>query len=153
MMEEYIMIFLVSLLPWVELRGAIPLGIIIYGLNPIPVFFVSVLANILVVPPLFLGLNLFYDKFKNTRLIKRTVARVRKNAGPKVKKYGPLGLTLFVAIPLPVTGAWTGTLVAWLLGMEKKKAFTAIALGVIIAGILVTLISLFAVELIYWITL
>ncbi len=152
-MDPYIIIFLISLLPWIELRGAIPVGILVYGLDPVPVFFVSVIANILVVPPIFLGLSLFYEKFRESWFLKRTVTRIRKKAAPKVKKYGVLGLASFVAIPLPVTGAWTGTLLAWVLGMDKNKAFTGISLGVIVAGVLVTLITLFAVEFLTWITI
>jgi uncharacterized membrane protein len=137
----------------VELRGAIPLGIIVYGLNPALVFLVAVIANILVIPLIYLFLTYCYEYFKKYGRIKGIVENSRRRAQPKVDKYGFLGLTLFVAIPLPVTGAWTGTLIAWLLGMEKKRAFMAISLGVVIAGILVTLISLFAASMLFWLGL
>jgi len=68
------------------------------------------------------------------------VERARKKVHAKVEKYGYWGLLLFVAVPLPVTGAWTGTLGAWVLGLSYKKAFFAIAGGVVLAGIIVSLL-------------
>ena len=76
----------------------------------------------------------------------RFIERVRRKAHPHILKYGYLGLTLFVAVPLPVTGAYTGTLAAWLFGMERKKAFLALSLGVVMAGIIVTAAVLSGVE-------
>jgi len=73
--------------------------------------------------------------------------RTRRRVGPKVEKYGYLGLTLFVAIPLPVTGAVTGTLGAWFFKMEKKKSFLAVFLGVIIAGLIVSIVSVFGIHI------
>ena len=67
---------------------------------------------------------------------------LRKRGKPKVEKYGFWGLTLFVAIPLPITGAYTGTILAWLLGMDWRKAFPAVGMGVIVAGVVVLLITL-----------
>jgi len=67
---------------------------------------------------------------------------LRKRGKPKVDKYGFWGLTFFVAIPLPITGVYTGAALAWLLGMDWKKAFPAVGLGVIVAGIVVLLITL-----------
>lgn len=148
-MIEYLIILVISTLPWIELRGAIPIGILLYGLNPALVFTLAVIANIAVFFPINFGLSKFYDAHKDKEIVKKTVDRVRKKAGPHVDKFGVLGLATFVAIPLPVTGAWTGTLFAWLLGMEKKKAFLAIAAGVIVAGVVVTILTLFAAEILY----
>ena len=72
------------------------------------------------------------------RLFEKTVARARSKVGEKVRKYGLLGLMFFVAIPLPITGAWTGTLGAWVLGLDVKKSTAFILLGVLISGIIVT---------------
>ena len=146
-MIEYLIIAFISMLPWIELRLAIPLGIIVYGLDPAGVALVAICANILVFPPLHFILTHFYEKFKNVWIVKRTILKIRKSSGPKVMRYGFFGLITFVAIPLPVTGAWTGTLIAWLIGMDKKEAFIAISSGIIIAGLLVTIISVFAAEL------
>ena len=68
--------------------------------------------------------------------------RIRRKLHKKVEKYGYFGLTLFVAVPLPITGAWTGTLGAWFFGMDKLKSTLAILLGVLIAGIIVTIVTL-----------
>ncbi len=73
--------------------------------------------------------------------------RTRKKVGPKVERYGYLGLTLFVAIPLPITGAYTGTLGAWFFEMKKGKSFSAIILGVIIAGMIVSVVSVFGIHI------
>jgi uncharacterized membrane protein len=76
-----------------------------------------------------------YKKFFDT-----FVEKTRSKVKPKVERYGYLGLMFFVAIPLPITGAWTGALGAWVLGMDKKKASIAIICGVIVAGIIVSLL-------------
>jgi len=73
--------------------------------------------------------------------------RTRRRIGPKVEKYGYLGLTLFVAIPLPVTGAYTGTLGAWFFKLKKRKSFLAVFLGVVIAGIIVSIVSIFGIHI------
>ena len=137
-------------MPWIELRGAIPFGILCLHLDPIFVFLISVTINILIFFPIFLGLTFVYPYLKEYAIVKNTVGRVRKKGEKKVKKYGFWGLAAFVAVPLPVTGAWTGTLIAWLFGLERKRAFMAIAVGVIAAGIIVTLLSVFAKEVLLW---
>lgn len=149
-MIEWIILIIISMLPWIELRGAIPVGILVYGLDPMLVFIVCTITNILVMIPVYTGLIFFYDYFKKYAWIKNTVERVRDRSGPRIHRYGPAGLMMFVAIPFPVTGAWAGTLLAWILDMKKPKAFAAIAIGVTIAGVLVTLISLGAAGVITW---
>ena len=76
----------------------------------------------------------------------RLIESVRKKVAAKISKYGYLGILMFVAIPLPITGAYTGTLGAWILGLEKKKTFLAVAAGVVIAGVIVSVISVFGIE-------
>lgn len=133
-------IVLVTLLPWIELRGSIPLGIAL-GENPLLVFAVATLANMLLVFPVFLLLGIFFPYFENLPVIQPSLAKLRGKVGKYVEKYGFFGLMVFVAIPLPGTGAYAGTLGAYLLGMKKRSAIPAIALGVLIAGILVTAAS------------
>ena len=133
---------ILSLLPISELRGGIPYGVA-SGLSFQLVFIVSVLANIAVIPLVFL----FLDKINSlllgiqwyNRFFYKNLARAQHKIHKSVEKYGYLGLMIFVAIPLPVTGAYTGALGAWALGMDKKKAFYYISLGVIIAGVIVSL--------------
>jgi uncharacterized membrane protein len=133
---------LVTISPISELRGGIPLGTHL-GLAPWSVFLMAVIANSLIFFPVFFALRLFYDKFLfRIPLFKKYLDSLRKRGKPVVDKYGFWGLALFVAIPFPLTGAYTGTILAWLLGMDWRKAFPAVGLGVIIAGIVVLAVTL-----------
>lgn len=143
MTKTYLLSMLLSLVPISELRGAIPYGYF----NGIPLwlcFIICVIMNALVAPIgfLFFGtLHKLLDKWNfYHNLFERTVARARAKVETKVNKYGLLGLMLFVAIPLPITGAWTGVIGAWVLGLDKKKSCLSIALGVLIAGIIVSIV-------------
>ncbi len=142
MTREIAWVLLATVSPISELRGGIPLGISL-GLDPWFTFFIAIIANALIFFPVFFALRLFYDKLLfRIPLFNKYLDSVRKRGKPKVEKYGFWGLTLFVAIPLPITGAYTGTILAWLLGMDWKKAFPAVGLGVIVAGVVVLLITL-----------
>jgi len=141
-MKDIALVILVTLSPISELRGGIPLGIAL-GLNPALVFVIAIVANALLFFPIFFALKLFYHRLSpRFPLLTRHLEKVKEKGKPKVDKYGFLGLTLFVAIPLPVTGVYTATFLSWLLGMEWKKAFPAIGLGVVIAGVIVLLVTL-----------
>ncbi len=134
---------LLSLLPVSELRGAIPYAVA-SGM-PIAVAALWCVAwNALAGPIALLFLatvhRLLYRWAWYRGIFDRFVAKARAKVHEKVEKYGYLGLAVFVGIPLPVTGAWTGALGAWILGMERKKAVLAIALGVLVAGIIVSLV-------------
>jgi uncharacterized membrane protein len=143
MTREIALILLATILPISELRGGIPLGILKYGLDPLLIFFVAVIANALIFFPIFFALRLFYDKLlSRIPLFNKYLDSLRKRGKPKVDKYGFWGLFLFVAVPLPLTGAYTGTILAWLLGMDWRKAFPAVGLGVVVAGVVVLLITL-----------
>jgi len=142
MTREIALTLLVTVSPVSELRGGIPLGISL-GLDPWFTFFIAVIANALIFFPIFFALRLFYDKLLfRIPLFNKYLDNLRKRGKPKVEKYGFWGLILFVAIPLPITGAYTGTILAWLLGMDWRKAFPAVGLGVIVAGVVVLLITL-----------
>lgn len=143
-----IIAIVVSMLPFVELRAGIPLALA-SGFSPTQAFLFCVLANIFVILPVFLFLDYLHEKFLRVKIYKRIaekfLSRIRKKASrveKRTKAIGFLALACFVAIPLPITGAYTGTIIAWMLGLERKKSFAAIALGVVIAGIIVTLASL-----------
>ena len=143
MAKEIALTLLITILPISELRGGIPLGILKYELDPLFIFCIAVIANALIFFPVFFALRLFYDKLlSRIPLFERYLDNLRKRGEPKVEKYGFWGLFLFVAIPLPITGAYTGTILAWLLGMDWRKAFPAVGLGVIVAGVVVLLITL-----------
>jgi uncharacterized membrane protein len=142
MTKDIVWVLLITISPISELRGGIPLGISL-GLDPWFTFFIAVVANALIFFPVFFALRLFYDKLLcRIQLFNRYLESLRKRGKPKVDKYGFWGLALFVAVPLPLTGAYTGTILAWLLGMDWKKAFPAIGLGVVVAGVVVLLITL-----------
>ncbi len=138
-MKSLLIVAAVTLLPWVELRGGIPLGVAM-GYHPVLICAVSVAANCLVIVPSFVALDLLYSRWLG-RLpwMRRQVGRVRAQGGRFVERYELLGLALFVAVPLPGTGAYSGTLLAWLLGLDRRRATIAIAIGVLGAGIAVTL--------------
>jgi uncharacterized membrane protein len=129
-----------TLLPISELRGGLPFAIA-NGMPGLLAYAYCVLLNILVAPFVFLFLQTLHKLLLHWKayatLFGRLIERSRTKVKAKVEKYGYLGLALFVAIPLPVTGAYTGAMGAWVLDMNKKKAFAAIALGVGISGIIV----------------
>jgi uncharacterized membrane protein len=132
--------FFVSMLPVIELRGAIPLGVSM-GLDPITCLIVSLVGNLLPVPFIIVFIRRILDwmKTKSSRLV-RFAERLEKKAYSKrdiIYKGEIIGLILFVAVPLPGTGAWTGSLIAALLNIRLKAAIPAITIGVVIAGILV----------------
>ena len=112
-------------------------------------FVFCVLVNILIIPFIFLFLDYLHTHLMKIKLYEKTFSIFLKkirNRKKKIEKdyqtYGIIALTLFVAVPLPVSGAWTGSLIAWLLDLKRWRSFLAISLGVVIAGILITLASL-----------
>lgn len=131
---------LLSLAPISELRGAIPFAVL-RGVSLPAAVLISIGFNALVPLVVFIFLSTLHtwiyrwDVYRG--FFDRFVEKTRIKVHPKVEKYGYLGLLLFVALPLPVTGAWTGALGAWILGMEKRKAIPSIIAGVCIAGIIV----------------
>jgi uncharacterized membrane protein len=132
---------LLSLLPISELRGGIPLAISL-GVNPVFAFFYCVFFNILVIPVVFLFLDSVHKHLTGIKiynhLFNHFLERTRKRTHKKIEKFGYMGLALLVAIPLPITGAYTGTLAAWLFNIRGRKAYIALISGVVIAGAIVT---------------
>ncbi len=142
-MEWYEVVF-VSALPIVELRGGIPLALYA-GFTPLQAYLLSVLGNILPVPFLLLTLHKISEIAQRWSLTARVFGKLLLKTERKrdvVDRYGYLGLTLFVSIPLPVTGAYTGSLLAFILGLKPLKASMYIAAGVLIAGIVVIAASM-----------
>ena len=136
-------IFICSMIPIIELRGAIPLGAL-YGMNVFETYFISVLGNLLPVPFILLFIRAILDFMKKRKRLKKVALWVEAKANKnktKIEKYAYFGLLLFVAVPLPGTGAWTGALIAALMKMKFCKSFLFIALGVLGAGIIMSLIS------------
>lgn len=136
-------IFIISLLPILELRGGL-IAARILGVEFIKAFIICYIANILPVPFILLFINYLFNKMSKWKPTKKIVDWLSNKTLKKkdqIDKYGYFGLFLFVGIPLPGTGAWTGSLLAILLNLEKKKSFIAIALGVLAAGIIMSLLS------------
>jgi uncharacterized membrane protein len=132
---------LVSMLPIVELRGSIPFAIGV-GMPWPQALALSVLGNMLPIVPALLLIGPLSEKLRKIPIFDRfftwLFARTRKKGG-SIEKYGPLGLAIFVGIPLPGTGAWTGVAAAYVFGMPLRKSIPAIAAGVVLAGVVVTL--------------
>lgn len=136
---------LMAMTPVVELRGAIPFGHNVLGLNIWLAAAASIVGNLLPVPFIIIYVRrvLAFLRQKIPKLNRMVDRLVRKAEGKRetVNKYGFWGLCILVAIPLPGTGAWTGAMVAAFMDMRIKKAFPAIALGVLIAGVVVTFLT------------
>lgn len=136
---------LVSMVPVIELRVAIPFGHNVLGLGIWPTFFASVMGNIIPVPFIIVYIRRVFQWMRR-RLprLDRLVDALETKAhlkGRKVSKYKYLGLMIFVAIPLPGTGAWTGALAAAFLDMPVRRALPSIFLGVLIAGVVISALS------------
>lgn len=144
-MHPLIITILLSMLPVSELRGGIPYSIL-SGINPITAFLVAVLANILIIPIIFFFLDNIHEFLLKIRPYKKAFNFYISKKVEKVKrKYESLELAvlfLFVAIPFPGTGAYTGVLLSWFFKLNRKKSFATIALGVITAGIITTILTL-----------
>ena len=128
-----------AILPVLEIRGAIPVGIE-NGLSPAFAYFLGLVGNMLPIPFLILLTRKIIEWLKKHNIMVKFTAWLERKGAEKakrVKEYSFWGLVVLVAIPLPGTGAWTGALVASLLNMRLKDALPAILLGVIIAGIIV----------------
>lgn len=132
-------VMLTAALPIIELRGAIPVGISL-GLTPIHAAIISFIGSVIPVPFILFGIRPIFKYLKNTRPFKKIINRLTvrsMNKSGNIQKYGVWGLLLFVAIPLPGTGVWSGSLIAALLDMRFKWAFPAILVGNAIAAVLI----------------
>lgn len=136
------MVMVAGALPVSEVRGAIPLAIGMYGFAPWQAYLLSVLGNLLPIIPLLLFLGPVSDYLRRfgwgDRFFSWLFARTRRKYIQDHENFGLTALAIFVAIPLPMTGAWTGCAVAFLLGFRFWPAFAAIASGVLLAGVIVT---------------
>ncbi len=141
--RDLLVIAVLTLLPFLELRASIPYGILL-GYPWWIVFVVCVIFNIILAPLTYF----FWNKLIHLvrwikpidKLYHKTIERVQKKARKYVEKYGELGLAIFIGIPLPGSGVWSGALAANIFGLRFKKYMVASIIGVIIAGIIVTII-------------
>ena len=143
-MKALIMTFFVAMLPVLELRGAIPIGTAA-GLDPRLVVIVAIIGNLVPVPFIILFIRRIFAWMRRksdffNRIVTKMEEKAAKNA-EKVYRFENIGLFLLVAVPLPGTGAWTGSLVAAFLDMRLKRCLGPIILGVFAAGIIVYIIT------------
>lgn len=138
-----IAVFIISMLPILELRGGL-LAASIIGMDFIPAYIISIFGNCLPIPFVLIFLDKIFEWLKKFKTTEKLVVKIENKILSKkaqIEKYGYLGLLLFVGIPLPGTGAWTGAGLAVLLRMDRKKASIFIFLGVILASIIMSIIS------------
>ncbi len=138
---KYLATFIISMIPVIELRGAIPIGVGL-GLTHIEAMAVSVIGNMLPVPFIILFIRPIFkwmtQKSEKLGRLARKLEAKAEGKWDRIHRFQFFALTLFVAIPLPGTGAWTGALIAAVMNMRLRNALPSVLLGVVIAGILVT---------------
>ena len=145
----YFLTVFLSFLPISELRGAIPFAVA----NNVPwysAFILAVFCNAMVAPVCWIFLSTLHKLFLNmkwySRFFEYFIERARNKLHNKVERWGWLGVALFVAIPLPFTGAWTGTLGAWVLGLSRRRTLAAVIAGVLAAGAIVSAVVLLGIQ-------
>ena len=150
-MNEFIT-FIISALPLSELRGAIPLAILKFGFSPAKALLISFLGNVLPVLPLLIGIEkvseyLIHRFHWFNRFFGWLFERTRRKHKNHFHYFGDLALFLFVAVPLPLTGAYSGVVAAFIFGVPKNHAFWSIISGVMAAGLIVTFLTVFGINL------
>lgn len=140
-----ILVFIISVLPILELRGGL-LAASLLEVDPLVAYIISIIGNILPVPFILFFIKRIIDWLRKSKvnffkkIAKFLDEKVEKNK-EKIEKYGYLGLILFVGVPLPGTGAWTGCLLAAVLDMDRKKSFACVVCGVLMASIIMMVLS------------
>ncbi len=138
-----LIVFLISLMPILELRGGL-IAAALLGLDIVPAFIICIIGNLLPIPFILWFITPIFNKLKKTKHLSKFVNKIEKKAlskKDKIEKAEFWGLFFFVGIPLPGTGGWTGSLIASLINMDKKKAMLAITCGVLLAGLIVGSLS------------
>jgi uncharacterized membrane protein len=144
-------VFIVSMLPIIELRGGM-IAAALLNLSLVKGFIICFLGNILPVPFILWFIRKILEWMRNVKCFKKIVKWLDKkveNKKGQIEKFGFWGLVAFVGIPLPGTGAWTGTLIAAMLDMDKKKSFLAALVGVLVAGVIMAVFSYGVLDLIF----
>lgn len=138
-----LLVFIISLMPILELRGGL-IAAALLGVNPVASYIIAIIGNIIPVPFILWFINRILEWMRGRKRLSKIAnwldKKVKKKKGT-IEKYGFWGLVLFVGIPLPGTGAWTGCLIAAVLEMDRKKAFFAAMIGIFMASIIMMLIS------------
>ena len=135
------------MVPLIEQRGSIPVGILAYGLNPFVVFLVCLLGSFVPAPFIYFFFNKILAWMKTKRIFHKFtnfVERKVQKGSAQLEKYKEIGLITFVGIPLPTTGLWTGSAIAAFMGLNFKKSMVCVFLGGVISAVLITVFSLVA---------
>ncbi len=140
-LRHVIHVMLFTIAPFVELRFAIPYGIT-KGLHPLVAVAAAVVASWIVIVPMFVIMDLFYKRFLSQNpLVRHFVEEIRRRGQPYVERWGVLGVGIYVSLPFPGPGIYSGAVLAWLFGLPRRQAMIALALGVLVSGVLVAGIS------------
>ncbi len=147
-MSPELAVLLLSMIPVTELRASIPIGIEIYGLEIWKTWIIAVIGDLIPALAILYLMPLLHDWVMKRRILGPVLShhlrKAEKAFAGKYSKYGAIGLVIFVGIPLPFTGSWTGSLASFVFNIPFKKSVPLIAIGICIAATLVTLITLFA---------
>lgn len=144
-LNPVLILLLISAFPVIELRGAIPVGILLFGMPWPEVFLISIIGNMLPVPFILLFLTYIFkvlERFSWGKSFTTWLYARGSRKGKVIERFEAIGLTIFVGIPLPGTGAWTGILAAKIFGIRFWNAMLYVFLGVLIAAMIVTALSL-----------
>ncbi|WP_017730759.1 COG2426 family protein [Nafulsella turpanensis] len=148
MINDIIYTFLISISPFGEARAGIPYGIL-NGLNPVVAFSVGLAGNLLIFPLFMFLIDAFNAKLWRFKFYRkqniRLIRRARKGVGAQVQKYGFWGLMIFVMIPLPTTGAYMGTIAAYIFKLKRKEALLATSIGVVISCMIMAVSTHFSI--------
>lgn len=140
--SQWLWVILVAMLPIFELRGAIPLALGVYDLDPYIAIPLIIVANFIPVPFIIYFLEPVENYFRRWQFFETTLDKIfrytHNRTRKRIEKWESIALIFFVAIPLPVTGAWTGSLAAYLFGLDYKKSLLFILLGICVAAVIVT---------------
>lgn len=146
MINDILILIFLTLLPFLELRASIPYGILKTDLHWSVVFLVCVVFNILLAPVIYFLLDKLIHIFLKVEVINKCwrwwTERTEKKIKKYVDKYGEIGVAIFIGIPLPGSGVYSGALGSYLIGLSYKKFIKAAIIGVLIAGVIVLLVSL-----------
>ena len=150
-LPQWFQIFFLSMIPWLESRYVIPFSVVVFGWEWWQAFPLAVAGNMLPVPFILLFFR-FVEKFLRryrfwSGIMDWLFARTRKRTDSKIRRYEYLGLILFVAVPLPFTGAWTGSLIAYLFDLRFSKSLLTIFIGVLIAAFLMSMLTVMGLYL------
>jgi len=146
-LPQWFQIFFFSMVPWLEARYVIPFSMLQYGWEWWQAFPLAIIGNIVPIPFILLFFC-YIEKFLRNykfwvKIMDWLFTRTRKKANEKIRKYEYIGLFLFVAVPLPFTGAWTGALIAYLFDLKSSKSLIAIFAGIILAAMIMILLTLY----------